>query len=241
MAPKRKKRAAGKPKTAEPELPPELQEPEIIEGSSDAELSSYSDGESAKSAEVSGQVKEMLNKVQLEKALAAEPEKLKKPKKPRVVEEAPKAGRRDGQIYLSQLPFSVTAEVLRGDFEKFGALRLFYFHRDADGKFLGTACLFYEDPAVADKVILLDGINYKGRWIRVRRRQPRNKGPKGAGRGATTGDGKMEEEMVPGAEPGTEEPDAEGGKKKKRRLMKGKATEAKAAVKKKKKRKIAKT
>lgn len=39
-----------------------------------------------------------------------------------------------------------------GDFEKFGALRLFYFHRDADGKFLGTACLFYEDPAVADKV-----------------------------------------------------------------------------------------
>ena len=28
--------------------------------------------------------------------------------------QAPKAGRRDGQIYLSQLPFSVTAEVLRG-------------------------------------------------------------------------------------------------------------------------------
>lgn len=35
----------------------------------------------------------------------------------------------DGQIYLSQLPFSVSEEVLRKDFEKFGEVSRFFFHR----------------------------------------------------------------------------------------------------------------
>lgn len=74
----------------------------------------------------------------------------------------------------------------KSDFEKFGEISRFFFHRDAEGKFQGTACLFYKDPEVADKVMLLDGIvpclrdlgpapaqEYKGRALRVRRRQPR--------------------------------------------------------------------
>eukprot|EP00438_Fugacium_kawagutii_P004308 Skav229416 [mRNA] locus=scaffold2297:142714:146368:+ [translate_table: standard] len=50
--------------------------------------------------------------------------------------------RKDGQIYLSQLPFSVTEKV--------------------------TGC-----PRLHHQVLLLVGIDYKGRAIRVRRRQPR--------------------------------------------------------------------
>eukprot|EP00435_Cladocopium_sp_Y103_P040015 s116_g10.t2 len=120
-------------------------------------------------------------------------EKLKKKKKKKTVQEAASSRNstclrqtrwigKDGQIYLSQLPFSVTEEVLRKDFEKFGEVSRFFFHRSLDAwawmgnasnKPAGTACLFYKDPAVADKVLLLDGIDYKGRAIRVRRRQPR--------------------------------------------------------------------
>lgn len=68
---------------------------------------------------------------------------------------------------MSQLPFSVDADVLKKDFSKFGEISRFFFHQDEEGKPRGTACIFYKDPDVPDKVILLDGIEYKGRNIKA--------------------------------------------------------------------------
>lgn len=166
-------------------LPPELQEPIILGGSSDAELESSDSEDGGVSGHgVSEGASEMIQRAEAAMARVASKgpagstskgqEKLKKKKKKKTVSPVEAAStRNDGQIYLSQLPFSVSEEVLRKDFEKFGEVTRFFFHRNASNKPAGTACLFYKDPAVADKVLLLDGIDYKGRAIRVRRRQPR--------------------------------------------------------------------
>ena len=89
-------------------------------------------------------------------------------------------GKRDGQIFLAALPSSVDGETLKKDFAKFGEISRFYFHRESDGSPRGTACIFYKDPQDADKVILLDGIQYKGQAIKVKRRPPRKPGGKQA-------------------------------------------------------------
>ena len=184
------------------ELPPELQEAEILGGSSDA------GGWDSEEEEPTGEVKELLRRVEAAKeegkakakgkAEGKAKGKVKGKAKGKAKAEA-KEGRRDGQIYLAELPYSLNAEVLslwrwvsklcslrKSDFEKFGEISRFFFHKDAEGEFQGTACLFYKDPEVADKVVLLDGIvpclsdvgsaaaqEYKGRALRVRRRQPR--------------------------------------------------------------------
>lgn len=87
--------------------------------------------------------------------------------------DVPKRQKQDGQVYLSGLPFSVDEQTVRTDFGKFGEIARFFFHRDADKKPLGTACIFYETQETADKVMLLDGIDYKGRNIKVKNRGPR--------------------------------------------------------------------
>eukprot|EP00930_Biecheleria_cincta_P049223 TRINITY_DN34469_c0_g1_i1.p1 TRINITY_DN34469_c0_g1~~TRINITY_DN34469_c0_g1_i1.p1 ORF type:complete len:340 (+),score=66.41 TRINITY_DN34469_c0_g1_i1:42-1022(+) len=89
-----------------------------------------------------------------------------------------KRQKQDGQVYLSGLPFSVDEDTVRNDFGKFGEIARFFFHRDADKKPLGTACIFYKAQEVADKVMLLDGIDYKGRNIKVKSRGPRQSGGK---------------------------------------------------------------
>jgi len=93
-------------------------------------------------------------------------------KKSREAAEVPASQKKDGQVFLSGLPFSVDEATLRADFEKFGEISRLYFHRDA-GKPLGTASIFYKTQDMADKVMLLDGIEYKGRTIKVKRRPPR--------------------------------------------------------------------
>ncbi|CAJ1406902.1 unnamed protein product [Effrenium voratum] len=154
----RKKRKAGQ------ELPPELQDAEIIGGSSDVELSDSTEDEDEAPSKAKGK-KRKERKVEEEEPEVKEPKAKAEPER--------SSGRRDGQIFLSQLPFSVDADVLKKDFSKFGEISRFFFHQDEEGKPRGTACIFYKDPDVPDKVILLDGIEYKGRNIKVKRRQRR--------------------------------------------------------------------
>ena len=111
------RRKAVKRRRPTPELPPELQDAEILGGSSDA---GWSDSEEAE--EPSGEVKELLRHVEAEpkakgkakgKAKAKAKAKVKAKAKGKVLAEAKAEGqRRDGQIYLSELPYSLKAEVL---------------------------------------------------------------------------------------------------------------------------------
>eukprot|EP00434_Breviolum_minutum_P027515 symbB.v1.2.024330.t1/scaffold2294.1/size83139/2 len=96
------------------ELPPELQDSEILGGSSDADLAVSDDSEEDAGTSRAAQMIK-----QAENAMAQT-----KPEKGDL-----NSNFQDGQIYLSQLPFSVTQEVLRADFEKFGEISRFFFHR----------------------------------------------------------------------------------------------------------------
>ncbi|CAE7226114.1 unnamed protein product [Symbiodinium microadriaticum] len=166
--------------TEEEDLPPELQDAEILGGSSDADASISSEDEGKvpmnrkerKEAEKQARKQaEAEKKVQQAKAPA------KTPAKPAAQSQSA-GGKRDGQIFLAALPPSVDGDTLRKDFAKFGEISRFYFHKDSDGSPRGTACIFYKDPDDADKVILLDGIDYKGNAIKVKRRPPRKPGGK---------------------------------------------------------------
>lgn len=84
----------------------------------------------------------------------------------------------DGKVWLGDLPWSTSEAVVRKDFGKFGEIEKLQFHLDKAGRPLGTAHLSYKDPAAAQKVLCLDGIDYKGRVIKVKRRSPRRRGGK---------------------------------------------------------------
>ncbi|CAE7190262.1 cshC [Symbiodinium sp. CCMP2456] len=170
----------GRKTIASEDLPPELQDAEILGGSSDADASISSEDEGKvpmnrkerKEAEKQARKQaEAEKKVQQAKAAA------KTPAKP-AAESQSASGKRDGQIFLAALPPSVDGDTLKKDFAKFGEISRFYFHKDSDGSPRGTACIFYKDPDDADKVILLDGIDYKGNAIKVKRRPPRKPGGK---------------------------------------------------------------
>ncbi|CAE8706931.1 unnamed protein product [Polarella glacialis] len=90
-----------------------------------------------------------------------------------VPEEPLKKRKDDGLVFLSCLPFSVTEATLRTDFAKFGEITRLYFHKNSEGHAAGTASVYYKTKEDQEKVLLLDGIAYKGRIIKVKRRAPR--------------------------------------------------------------------
>mmetsp|Transcript_67322 Transcript_67322/g.219291 ORF Transcript_67322/g.219291 Transcript_67322/m.219291 type:complete len:177 (+) Transcript_67322:624-1154(+) len=81
----------------------------------------------------------------------------------------------DGKVWLGDLPWSVDEATLRTDFGKFGEILLLRYPVDKAGRAMGTAHISYKDNVIAQKVMLLDGIDYKGRPIKVRRRSPRRR------------------------------------------------------------------
>merc|ERR1712232_277612 len=82
---------------------------------------------------------------------------------------------KDPIVFLSGVPFKVDEDTLRKDFGKFGEIKKFFFRKDEDGRSVGEATIVYSSIDEADKVLLLDGIEYKGRNIKVKRRAPRGR------------------------------------------------------------------
>lgn len=82
---------------------------------------------------------------------------------------------KDNKVFLGGLPWSVDEDTLHKDFGKFGEIKRLYFRRDENGKPIGEASVFYTTKEEVEKVLLLDGIEYKGREIKVKRRSPRKR------------------------------------------------------------------
>merc|ERR1712176_1206635 len=84
----------------------------------------------------------------------------------------------DSKVFVGGLPWSVDEETVRSDFAKFGNISRFNFRRDKEGRPVGEARIFYDTQETVEKVLLLDGIEYKGRAIKVKRRSPRRRSGK---------------------------------------------------------------
>lgn len=83
--------------------------------------------------------------------------------------------RDERKIFLGGLPWSVDEQTVRKDFGKFGEIEKCHFCRDEKGKPRGQAYIYYHSKDVVNKVLCLDGIAYKGRAIKVKRRSPRRR------------------------------------------------------------------
>mmetsp|Transcript_53920 Transcript_53920/g.121102 ORF Transcript_53920/g.121102 Transcript_53920/m.121102 type:complete len:255 (+) Transcript_53920:79-843(+) len=83
--------------------------------------------------------------------------------------------KREKGVFLRDLPWSVDEETLRADFSKFGEIEKMQYRRDSKGRPEGAAYVEYVDASTAMKVLTLNGIEYKGRTIKVTRREPRKR------------------------------------------------------------------
>mmetsp|Transcript_17473 Transcript_17473/g.31542 ORF Transcript_17473/g.31542 Transcript_17473/m.31542 type:complete len:267 (-) Transcript_17473:3-803(-) len=83
--------------------------------------------------------------------------------------------KREKGVFVRDLPWSVDEETLRADFSKFGEIAKMQYRRDRKGRPEGAAYVEYADASTAMKVLTLNGIEYKGRKIKVTRREPRKR------------------------------------------------------------------
>lgn len=123
----------------------------------------FADGEDPETNEVSAEEKKTEKKTKKEK------------QEPRPVTKATVAGKKDGQVWIGDIPWGITKDVFREDFSKFGEIIGLSFPLDQKGRTLGTATIRYKDVESAQKVLTLTGIDYKGRTIKVLTRPPRQR------------------------------------------------------------------
>lgn len=115
-------------------------------------------------------------KAEAPKPAKVEPADAAKAPKAATPENLEKRDRHERMVFLGNLPWTVSEETLRKNFEKFGKIEWFSFHLNERGQPAGTASIRYATKAEAEKVLLLDGLDYNGRPLMVKRRGPRQRG-----------------------------------------------------------------
>jgi len=89
----------------------------------------------------------------------------------------------DNQIFVASLPFYLTEEQIKTDFEMCGKIRHMYVPKSEDGSLKGIAFITYEDRASVETALQYDGDSTYGRPIHVKESQGFMKGMKGKGKG----------------------------------------------------------
>jgi len=92
-------------------------------------------------------------------------------------------GRQQDQLFtafVSGLPFSVSEEKLRGDFEEYGDIDRISFPLNDQGKPKGIAWIRFASEEAFEKALSMDDSDYHGRTIRVEAARPSEKQAKNA-------------------------------------------------------------